>query len=126
VPAITDNQLVPLSVEYSILKFVMLDHAQVMLCKLPVFHVSPPLGEMTDTAGAATMVKTPLLESRTAAFEASLMRMSPCDVGVLGTVQGYDPAGADVLAVMRFQLLPLFVEYSSFANETLTEPQVML
>ena len=76
--------------------------------------------------GGGAMVKRALLTSFVAAFDASLIRTSAWDVGVLGTVHEKLPADAAVLAITVFQLLPLLVEYSIFTFVILVNVHVIL
>ena len=114
VPAVTTVQLVPLFVLYSILTLLILTLLQVILWILPIFHTSPPFGELTVTPGATRMVKTALLESLTVLSVTSLTFTSAVVLAVLGTVQLNGVLEADTLGVITVQLVPLFVLYSSF------------
>jgi len=118
-------QLEPLFVEYSILTLVILVKVQVIFWLDDAIHVSPPLGVRTVTLGVGLIVNTALLRSFTLAFEASLMRTRACVVGVFATVQEKVPADAAVLAVIVFQLEPLFVEYSILTLVILVDVQVI-
>ena len=77
------------------------------------------------TAGAARIVKTALLTSFVAEFDASLTRTSACAVGVFGTVHPKLPVDAEVLATTVLQLVPLFVEYSIWTLAMLVDDQLM-
>ena len=110
--ALTVVQLVPLLVEYSIFTLVILVNVHVIFWAEPAIHDSPPLGATTVMPGGGAMVKTALLTSFVAAFDASLMRTRACEVGVLGTVHEKLPADAAVLALTVVQPLPLLEEYS--------------
>jgi hypothetical protein len=124
--AATVVQLLPLSAEYSIFRFATPFCDQTMVWEVPAVQVSPPFGATTVTLGGAEIAKALLLASLVEAFDASLTRTKPCEVGEFGTVQAYDPLDAGVLATSVVQLLPKFVEYSTITFDTPFCVQVIL
>ena len=114
VPADICVQLVPLLVLYSNFTLVILALLQVIFWILPIFHTSPPLGELTVTDGATLIVKTALELSVTVLSDTSLTLTRLVVLAVLGTVQLNVPDAAGVPDVTTVQFVPLFVLYSIF------------
>ena len=86
---------------------------------------SEPLGAVTATEAADTIVNTALLMSVMLPFEASVILILPFVEGTFGTVHAYVPADAAVLAIICVELVPPSVEYSSLTLVTLELVQVM-
>ena len=74
-------------------------------------QVSPPFGLKTVMAGA--IVNVALLTSFTLKLVLLLALTKHCPLAMLGTVQPYEPLLLVALVIV-VQLVPLFVEYSSF------------
>ena len=83
--ATTVAQLVPASVEHSILTLFMLAQAHLILAELPAMIFSPPFGDTTETLGGGDSVNIPDWLA-TEPFDASVTRTSACAVGLFGTV----------------------------------------
>ena len=122
--AMISAQLVPLSVEYSILILVTSLLVQVIFWGEPDSQSSPPLGAVTVTMGF-NIVNTASLWSVTVPSLVSVIFTRQFVDDTAGIVQEYDPADAAVLAMISVQFVPPFVEYSSLTLVTLELVQVM-
>ena len=101
----------PLFVEYSSLTKRTPEFRQTIVFGLPTRQNSVPFGETTAREGVIILNEL-LLISLKVPLTASLTRTRDWDDGVFGTVQAKMPVDAETFAVIRFQAVPLFVEYS--------------
>jgi hypothetical protein len=103
------------------------DCVQAIFCCVPTCHDSPPLGEASQIEEAGSeIVNTPLLTSNKLEFDASLIFTRACVVGVDGKGHECVPGLAGLLAMMRFHVEPLLVEYSILTFATPEADHVMV
>jgi hypothetical protein len=107
-------------VRYSIFTFALTApvEVQVIGCTLPTGQASPPLGLVSENAGAGSMVNSPVATaamSTRLSSAVSIMRTLQCVDGVLGMVHGNFPvlSAAAEMTVHAGVLALALVEYST-------------